>query len=101
MILSPLGTGSEDDGPVGRSLLVWGFDGVSWVITPVISHGLVFILINDDFVTGVLSGFGVTALALTTLPSVRATTCSPELKVQSEPCAVMPPLLHDPPLDWH
>ena len=80
VILRPLGTGSDADGPDGGSVLLGGFAWESCVITPVVSHGLVLIFTRDDFVAWVLSGLGVTARALTTIPLGRATKCSPEVK---------------------
>ena len=76
-----------------------GFTGVSWVITPVTSHGLVFMFTKADLVAWELSGFGSTALALTTIPLVRATKCSPDVKCSP---SHMPSCHHScmtPPLD--
>ena len=61
-------------------MLLGSFDGVSWVITPVISLCLVLIFIKAALVARALSGLGVTALALTTIPLLRATKCSPDVK---------------------
>ena len=68
MILDPLGTGSDEDVPDGGSELLGGVDGVSCVITPVSSYGFVLMLIKAALVTLALSGLGVTALALFTIP---------------------------------